>query len=523
MLTHSFLLSCGVTVGIELHNTSNNINNINNENDPSTTTPPPSKRKNRIYILEPSAGCFSVIEQSSNGSSLIKRHITQFAPTDMIDSMRQLISFRNSYSSNLPLYLNLNILVPDYIYEFNPNTVQLKSIRWPTVSISKNEQVDNNNNNNTIVIAVDEFAQCSIINPFEGEGWMLVPVLGKGNGVHIWVRRVFALNHPPPEFEWPIQQHLLMTKTKSSKQQSSSYVESSLPIPSQTQDEPSWSWADAHPRFLLELSWALAAITNHNNPSSTIIADLYEFISWNPTEFIIVVEWCKDYIIRVIHNNNTTNIQCTSSDGTCQFNLEPDQFFSLRYGENHPDNVVVVVVYAPDCIPLYRTLSTKKQNNSSPLPHLVTIAKHLLQLRKHVTPTNQPLLVINNQPQPQQPPEKEIIDTKLVPNIGQFTAFQDGSMRAVFNDRTIISLSSIDAKECIVLTSLGKYERITTRMPLLYGNHLRSCLEYLTWVQDTPAQRYLKWNRKTQLTSLVNSSLERSRKIKNDIEGILWG
>ncbi|GBF96370.1 hypothetical protein Rsub_09169 [Raphidocelis subcapitata] len=97
-------------------------------------------------------------------------------------------------------------------------------------------------------------------------------------------------------------------------------------------------------------------------------------------------------------------------------------------------------------------------------------------------------------PPPRQlpPPEisisNEILEQQVVPGVGRLTAYEDGRVRALFEDRTILSLDARRAEARLTLPD-GRAAVVAAANPVGVEGYVSAALQFAAWAFRTPAER----------------------------------
>ena len=112
--------------------------------------------------------------------------------------------------------------------------------------------------------------------------------------------------------------------------------------------------------------------------------------------------------------------------------------------------------------------------------------------------TSQPSATPKIVPQPDLPDDPEGIKCEnTIEDVGTFTAYNDGSIRALFNDRTVIRLHS--DLSLSVLSRKGEQIKLNLDNPYGFEAYVPVCLEFYEWAFSTPEEKARKLVREAEL------------------------
>lgn len=107
-----------------------------------------------------------------------------------------------------------------------------------------------------------------------------------------------------------------------------------------------------------------------------------------------------------------------------------------------------------------------------------------------------------------------VVEEMQVPQLGKFTAFKDGKVRTVFDDRTIMTMD-YNKGTCEVINKDGSVQFITTSNPGEYQHYARFSVEFAQWAFASPAQRSETQFRNKQrefLLQVISANLEEAKR-----------
>jgi hypothetical protein len=101
-----------------------------------------------------------------------------------------------------------------------------------------------------------------------------------------------------------------------------------------------------------------------------------------------------------------------------------------------------------------------------------------------------------------------IINQQLVDGLGEFKAYSDGSVRAYFLDRTILSMDA-QQSSCKLFLPDGDALVVAVANPIGVQPYVQAAVEYARWVLQDPAQRAAE----RQLRAAVDLQLMRTQRM----------
>jgi hypothetical protein len=115
-----------------------------------------------------------------------------------------------------------------------------------------------------------------------------------------------------------------------------------------------------------------------------------------------------------------------------------------------------------------------------------------------LTITSQPSAAPKVLAQPDLPDDPEGIKCENnIENVGTFTAYNDGSMRALFDDRTVIRINT--DLSVSVLSRKGEQLKLNLDNPYGFEAYIPVCLEFYEWAFSTPEEKARKQVKEAEL------------------------
>jgi hypothetical protein len=107
----------------------------------------------------------------------------------------------------------------------------------------------------------------------------------------------------------------------------------------------------------------------------------------------------------------------------------------------------------------------------------------------------------------------KVKETCKTENVGTFTMYEDGRLRGVFVDRTIVRIDC-DWIKCELIRKDGiQVELICDNITSIADEqYVRALLEFGTWSKMTPSERYEKIEIEKEYTSRISSEADRIRR-----------
>ena len=101
----------------------------------------------------------------------------------------------------------------------------------------------------------------------------------------------------------------------------------------------------------------------------------------------------------------------------------------------------------------------------------------------------------------------DVIEESSGGGVGDFVAFADGRVRAVFADRTILELRA-DANAARILTAAGERVEVRAAAPMAWAPHVVAAAEFSRWAKLAPDQRERAANEDRAKRSAVEAEID---------------
>ena len=108
------------------------------------------------------------------------------------------------------------------------------------------------------------------------------------------------------------------------------------------------------------------------------------------------------------------------------------------------------------------------------------------------------------------PQTLDVHEEQEVPGCGKFTAFSSGAVRAIYDDRTVVS-STPDRTVCEVVLSTGQVLTVNSNNPMTVRRYVVPVLQFAQWAFATPSERAerIARERKVQREILIQDAASR--------------
>ncbi len=101
----------------------------------------------------------------------------------------------------------------------------------------------------------------------------------------------------------------------------------------------------------------------------------------------------------------------------------------------------------------------------------------------------------------------DVVEESSGGGVGDFVAFADGRVRAVFADRTILELRA-DANAARILTAAGERVEVRTAAPMAWASYVVAAAEFSRWAKLAPDQRERAANEDRAKRSAVEAEID---------------
>jgi hypothetical protein len=411
------------------------------------TSPPPPSPHLRLFsdnttlaifpatavLLSPAGSCCLVVGAPPSSPT---KYLTRFVPLSVKARVVAALQFRNAHfdSSRFRAYT-----CAEFYAEHVPLSVALTHARWPEKSPAAR----------VVVEAADGYAAVDRTG-HELTGHLLLPEahpVDKKRVNHVWVSRTFSRLQVPSEFAWPLSP--TGDREGGARQ---AYVLSELPSP---------RWWDAD-----EIEYEFASGFVAMVQQWLVLPSLPQAM---PRSFHVHVMVESDSVCtsRVLANGSVEAI--FKLDGSSL--LLQDDFFAYHgaAGEER--------VYAKHALP---RVSAARDD----IP-LQDVGARLETLREGSSASARPA------PQPLPLPSHDrltLVECRVVPDVGRFSAFSSGLVTAVFADRTSLHVEP-GTQMAQVLSPDGASACVSFDRPMGLDAYIRPVVEFQRFVSQSPAER----------------------------------
>ena len=421
-----------------------------------------------VLHLSPSGGCYTLLD--SHGR--LTKHLTRFFPAELRFPLLRLVQFRNAHVEGSP-YICEELLRS---HEHVMVDYRLRSFRFAfgcKHTYTSTRVMESIDGNARIRISKDKnFAQVKYLTPI---------TCSLDDRRYAWVTRWIHISSQTPScYFYQVIQRMVKSRTGRNEEEEENedaamrHVVAQVPRCPPSAHEPDWEVSE----------------------------DLFAFAA-RPLDAVmgcagIKIEWTPTAVYRVVRNQSVNVVASILNDrSTLEFaDVTNRTLLHKRAGQQD--------VYVKDGVPktIRRGLKAGMEYDLEAIANkcysLIAEAQKFGDINATLG-SNSPK---RDKERSQKKAEMDLIRVEKVRKLGQFTALSDRSIKAVFDDRTVLH-SNPGFTRCHVIFKDGAAIHVNVSLPLNAKRYVKAAHEFYQWVfehNDAVAKKA----RRTQLQGLVD-------------------
>ncbi|OQR92477.1 hypothetical protein ACHHYP_03674 [Achlya hypogyna] len=445
----------------------------------------------QCLVLEPSGHCFSFIDAASFSSGSLQRFSSASCPSVHVPLLRSLLSFRNMYAGNRPIYVHHHhAAMTRWRHTDMPTQVRWRCGGFKVAAMRTND-------GGYRVSSVDGHAEVTLDSTgtlFEASFPAPVATLTTNpddTGAHrrlvTTARQRFFRPSIPAAWVYPASvlvaahQASLTLQPTFDIDVATPYAATTLPVNGAFGARPQWTAVAMHADERLQQT--LLAVD---------VYDIVEHLSVPATSLRrrIVAEWTREASYHVLPHAVMAVVAADMSF----VSLAGDIYHHFTPAAEPYEHCFTATTVPPRLSSSY-DLSTICRN----LARLFESAQHQQRSQEAAPPPAQVVIDCN-----------AVVEDQTTCD-GRFRAFGDGRVRVSFADRTILSLDAAGTRGTILLSTGVSVSFLTAAPPDAYLSYITAAVSFQTWAQQSPPERLAASQRQQARAARVDTELAKTQ------------